>query len=68
MAIGAGILKQRAENLARVEFLGLADDDPDAEGFGPRADDGDVLRVTVAIDKEGIGLRLAAMHLQSRGR
>jgi hypothetical protein len=70
--VGAGILENRSEHRCRVERLGRADDDLDAQRFGPGAHHRDVLRMTVFVHEEparlGLGHALGHHHRLGAGR
>ena len=51
----AWILKERAKHCAQIMGHRIADNHLDAQGGGACVHNGDVLRVAVFIDKEGLG-------------
>ena len=59
VAVRAGILEDRAEDVGRIEIgEGIADDDLPAERLGAGLDERDGLRMAVGVDEEGPRLRL----------
>ncbi len=58
MPVGARILEDRAEDLAGIHRVGIADDHLDAQRRGAGLDHRDVLRMAVAVDEERRRLRL----------
>ena len=58
MAIGARILEQRTKDRFGVHLVGVANDHLDPQRFGAGFYHRDVLRVAVAVHKEGLCLRL----------
>jgi len=55
LAVGAGVLEDRAEDRRGVQIIGVADDDFNAQRGGAGFHDGNVLRVAVFVDEEGFG-------------
>ncbi len=70
MAMGAGILEDRAEDLIGLQIADPALEDADAKGRGPRLDHGDGLGMQIIGHEEGIGagLGLPARHRHRLGR
>ena len=70
MAIGAGILENRAKDLRRIQILGGTDDDLDPQRRGAGLDHRDGLRMQATVHKErpGLRLRLPLRHGHRLGR
>jgi hypothetical protein len=58
LAVGVGVLQQRAEHLLRRDILDGADHQFEAEGLGTGLHHRERLRVTVLIDEEAVALAL----------
>ena len=67
MAIGAGILEDRAKHRCGVDLLRIADNGCDPQRAGAGLDDGDGLRVAVAVDEKGTRLGLGAAFGHGHG-
>ena len=70
MAIGAGILEDRAKDRRSIDLFRVADDAVDAKRAGAGLDHGDGLRVTVPVDEERarLGPGAAFGHRHGFGR
>jgi hypothetical protein len=67
LAVGVGILQQRAEHLVLAEVIHSVDDQLEAETFGAGLHHGNGLRMTVFVDEEQIALRLRHALGQGHG-